>query len=119
MIWRDETPYTYEEEAQNERYLAAAHGMQTGVMYKQTYDLKDSMQEGLSQSEGYEREMKHIRVGTNNALVEHGALISLLVEKGLLTRLEYLKRLADFMENERDLYAKMLSDLIGKDITLG
>jgi len=47
---------------------------------------------------------KHLRVGVNSAMVEHTALVKLLVEKGILTEEEYITSQADAMEAEVALY---------------
>lgn len=70
-----------------ERYHAAAHGMQTGVEFS-----KDKT----------DQEPKHLRVGINCAMSDQGGLVTLLIEKGVFTRDEYEKAVADAMERERD-----------------
>ena len=47
-------------------------------------------------------------MGINAAMVEHGALIGLLLEKRLITMEEYYKALADKMEEEVQSYAERL-----------
>lgn len=84
-----------EAEKHRERYLAAAHAMQTGVAFTMHSDPKQT-------------DPKHLRVGINAAMVEHGALVGLLLEKGLLTMEEYYKALADKMEAEVQTYAERL-----------
>lgn len=88
------------------RYLAAAHGMQTGVMY----ELEKDPSSGSP---------KHLRVGINSAMVEFSALTKLLIDKGIITEAEFFKELADAMERERDAYAERLSDAYGIKVTLG
>ena len=92
-------------EAAKARYKAAAHAMQTGVAF--TMDSNPS-----------ETSPKHLRVGVNSAMVEHGALAHLLMQKGIITEVEYLESLADFMEKERDSYLKILKDRGYDNITL-
>jgi len=84
-----------EAEKHRERYLAAAHAMQTGVAFTMHSDPKQT-------------DPKHLRVGINAAMVEHGALIGLLLEKRLITMEEYYKALADKMEEEVQSYAERL-----------
>lgn len=88
------------------RYLAAAHGMQTGV----AYELEKDPSSGTP---------KHLRVGVNSAMVEHAALIHLLVDKKIIGALEYRRAIAEGMENERDVYQDRLSQQFGANITLG
>lgn len=96
-------------EDDRQRYLDAAHGMQSGVAMKMNYDQDETTP-------------KHLRVGVNSAMVEHSALAQLLVAKGVITWEEYYAALADGMEAERDLYQAWLQARIapGQDnIRLG
>jgi len=79
-----------------QRYLDAAHGMQSGVA--------TMMARGDSQTDP-----KHLRVGINAAMCDHAALVRLLIAKGLFTQAEYTKELADEMERERDRYEREIS----------
>jgi hypothetical protein len=72
---------------ESERYYRAAHAMQSGVAYEMSQGCHDT-------------EPKHLRVGINAAMVEHSALVELLIAKGILTRREYFTSVADEMENE-------------------
>ena len=89
-----------------ERYEAAAHGMQSGV----AFDLERGDQSGTP---------KHLRVGINAAMADHGALVTLLMAKGLFTEIEYLEALADAMEAERKRYQQHLGAPYGLEVTLG
>lgn len=95
-----------DEQKDYERYLAAAHAMQSGVAAKMNIDANDTTP-------------KHLRVGINSAMSDNAALVSLLIEKGLISSEEYTKAIADQMEKERDSYARMLSEHYGKEIKLG
>jgi hypothetical protein len=75
-----------------DRYSAAAHAMQSGVAAEM----------------GKPCEPKHLRVGVNSALVSNGAVVSLLIEKGVFTHDEYQAALADFMEREQAAYEQRL-----------
>lgn len=84
-------------ESEERRYLDACHAMQTGVMYEmETAALRGARHESS--------EPKHLRAGINSAMVSHGALVKLLVEKGILTWDEYVTSQADAMEAEVVLY---------------
>lgn len=86
-----------------ERYRAAVHGMQSGVAALNSDECSP----------------KHLRVGVNAAMVEHGALVELLIQKGLITRLEFMRSLVKFMEAEKADYEKKLSQKFGADVRLG
>lgn len=103
---KKESPLTDEELADLERYEKAAHGMQSGVALKMQID-------------GTETTPKHLRVGVNSAMVDTGALIGLLIEKGVFTRAEWFKAMADAHEREKASYEKWLSEHYGKKVTLG
>ena len=82
------------------RYLAAAHGMQTGVAYEQEHDSSDGSP-------------KQLRVGVNSAMCDHAALVRLLVDAGVITREQYIKAIADEMERERDRYEERINNRYG------
>lgn len=91
-----------------ERYNALSHAMQSGVAFKMNYS--DS-----------ETSPKHLRVGVNSSLISNGALVHLLVKKGLITELEYYEELVAMMEDEVKSYEAWLFKNSGgrTKITLG
>ena len=98
-----QTEWTEDEKAAWQRYLEASHGMMAGVEFKR--DKNDQTP-------------KHLRVGVNTALVTQAALVELLIDKGLFTRLEYFTKLAECMERERDSYAEEIQAETGAKVTL-
>lgn len=62
---------------------------------------------------------KHLRVGVNTALADAGALVKLLIDKGLFTEDEYFDALVESMQREVDAYEARLSARMGCKITLG
>lgn len=89
-------PLTKEEEKHARRLLDAQHAMQSGVLFVLTNQDFDLL--------AHESSPKHLRVGVNTAMSEVGALARLLMEKGVFTREEYFKALADAMEEEQKTY---------------
>jgi hypothetical protein len=90
-----------------ERYVKACHAMQSGVaMEMETGGMRGT-------------EAKHLRVGVNSAMVEHAALVKLLMRRGMITEAEYWKALADQMEEEARSYEKWISERLGTNIRLG
>lgn len=87
------------------RYEAAMHAMQTGVAMKMDLD-------------NAETRPKHLRVGVNAAMLEHGALSKLLLIKGLVTVEEYRAALVETAEAEAERYVKWLSNLLQRHVTL-
>ncbi len=47
---------------------------------------------------------KQLRTGVNSAMVEHGALVKLLVDKGLFTQKEFITALRDMALLEKKSY---------------
>jgi hypothetical protein len=90
-------------------YQADSHGMQSGVA-------TEIAQLGLKEAAA---DPKYLRTGVNAAMVDVSALAQLLIEKGLITEVEYLEALAKGMRAERQNYEKRLSDKLGVRITLG
>ena len=92
--------------AWHNRYLAAAHAMQSGVAMKMNYEPSETTP-------------KHLRVGVNSAMADHSALARLLIAKGLFTEDEYLQALTLGMEQEKKLYEEEATRHYGRPITLG
>lgn len=84
-----------------QRYEAALHAMQTGVAYY------------MERSD--ECSPKHLRVGVNSALTSVGALAHLLLNKGVITELEYFTCLADLVEQDVEDYRRLLAEALGVD----
>lgn len=90
------------------RWAAAAHAMQSGVATEMGLPGRQTA-----------TEPKFLRVGINTALSDHGGLVKLLIDKGVITEAEYFKAIADQMEFEKASYEKRLSEHFGRPITLG
>lgn len=93
-------------ESLNQRYMAAAHAMQSGVAMWMNYDPDETRP-------------KDLRTGVNSAMVEHGALVKLLVEKGIITNEEFFTSLVEMMELEVKGYEERISAHVGTKVTLG
>ena len=89
------------------RHAKAAHAMQSGV----AYEMNDPERRSAT-------DPKHLRVGINAAMSDQGGLVTLLIEKGLFTREEYVKAIADAMEHEAAAYQARISQKLGKDVKL-
>lgn len=88
-----------------DRYHAAAHAMQSGVVSLLT------IQPELT-------EAKHVRVGINSAHVSIAALTRLLIEKGVFTDDEMHAALASEMDREVERLEGVLSNHFGTKVTL-
>lgn len=87
------------------RIHAAQHAMQSGVAMKMNIDPGETAP-------------KHLRVGVNAAMVGNGALVGLLIDKGLITEEEYFGKLAEGMETEKQRYEQVLTEYMEKPVTL-
>jgi hypothetical protein len=92
--------------ALRERYLAAKHAMQTGVAF--TMDLDPT-----------QTSPKHLRVGVNSALADLGSLGQLLINKGLVSKLELWTALVEGAEREKAAYEAEIAVRRGVHVTLG
>lgn len=95
------------------RYSAAAHAIQAGVQMEMNDDPPSRSGSPVSP--------KMLRTGVNLAMVEHGALVRLLIEKGIITDLEYMEALVAGVEAEQKMYEERLTVRFGgkTKITLG
>lgn len=92
-------------EEKQAKYQALCHAMQTGV----ACELEKNNSSGTP---------KHLRVGVNVAMSDHGALVKLLIAKGIFTEDEYFGALIEMMQREVDSYQERLSKIYGANITL-
>lgn len=69
------------------RYLELGHAIQSGIAF-------------LMNKRATLTDPKHLRVGLNLRAVDHGALVALLIEKGIFTEEEYSAKLVEWAERE-------------------
>lgn len=84
------------------RYAVAAHAVQAGV----AMELADDERTGNTNPS---TSPKQLRTGINMALVSHGALVRMLITKGLFTEEEYFEELVRGVEDEQRTYEERLS----------
>jgi hypothetical protein len=89
-----------------QRYLDAAHAMQSGVAYE--------LAKGSDAASP-----KHLRVGINSAHVSNDAITQLLLAKGLIAPEELEIALADAMEREVRRYEALIEAVYGAKVELG
>lgn len=95
------------DEENRNRYMRAAHAMQSGVAIEMNVPHRKKA-----------TEPKHLRVGINSAMSDHGGLVQLLIAKGVFTESEYLAAIADAMEREAAEYQSSISALYGREVKL-
>lgn len=61
---------------------------------------------------------KHNRVGIDNALIGHGGLVALLIEKGVIKAKEYYEVNIEFLERDVERYKDKLKEKFGMDFEL-
>lgn len=85
--------------------LALQHAVQTGVAYEHQAGSDDGSP-------------KHLRVGVNSALIQVSAMCRLLIDKGVITELEYWKFQRQVWIEEKERYTERLSARYNIDIKL-
>ena len=85
-------------EAAELSYAADMHPMQSGVAWMMNYDSSQT-------------DPKHLRVGVNSALIDSAALAWVLIQKGVISEVEYKETLAKFAAQEKQSYIDMLQKM--------
>jgi len=87
---------TQHNDQEQRRYMAAAHAVQSGV----AMELNDNPPSNSASPAS----PKMLRVGINMAMIEHGALVRMLIAKGIFTEAEYFAELTSGVEDEQRQY---------------
>lgn len=90
------------------------HKIQTGIKFLHEKEVRDGVPE--------DRQFcgpKHNRVGIDNALIEHGALVALLIEKGIIKYKDYMDTYIEFLERDLERYQKRVHDAYGPNVSIG
>ena len=95
-------------EDNKKRYSDAAHAMQSGVKMMMNYEHPEAQtpDNALDPSTS----PKHLRVGINSTMVDHAALMHILLNKKIITLDDYFASLADEMEEEVERYEKAIEE---------
>ncbi len=88
-----------------EEMQALQHAMQSGIKMLMEYEIIST-------------DPKHLRTGVNSALVFNATVVNLLVEKGIITREEYIEATVKDLRAEVKMYEKEISEHLGYNITL-
>jgi hypothetical protein len=100
----------------HDRYLAAAHAVQTAVATTIGLDTQFAPTGVVPDTSC--ASPKHLRTGLDLRAVDHGALARLLIAKGVFTEEEYVAALAEGAEQEARTWSERLSKRLGKPVTL-
>jgi hypothetical protein len=71
-----------------------------------------------AEAEHGETTPKHLRTGVNAAQIGYSAVALLLIEKGVITELEFFSKLADLAEDEKHTYEQRLSEYYENPVKL-
>lgn len=96
-------------------YFALAHAVQTGV--KSTME-HDRAHHPARDQDRDEYGAKHLRTGVNMAICEHSALVRIMLDKGLITQIEYYTELNKVLREEVANYEQNLSERFGGKVKL-
>lgn len=95
-------------------YLDLLHAVQSGCAYGVA-----GMHGDPIQTPGHEWAVqKHLRVGVNSALISQGALVKLLVDKGVITELEYWESVVAEFRAAVEGYEAEFSEKFGAKVRL-
>lgn len=83
----------------NDRYMAAAHAIQSAIAYLRSRDIAGGLPE-----ERRSTGPKHLRVGVDMMKAEQAALAKLLIDRGVFTLPEYEEAITVALEVEADRY---------------
>lgn len=92
------------------------------ALLRQIHELSHAVQSGVAVTMELEPKgdttPKHLRTGINCAMVNHAALVALLIDEGLINREDYFESLVKYTEREVKLYEESLSQKLKKVIKL-
>ncbi len=87
-----------------EQYRVLMHAVQTGVGYTLGFDSREGTP-------------KNLRVGVNSALINQCAIVKLLINRGIITELEYWEAVVEQTKLEVASYEEKLGAVMG-NVTL-
>lgn len=88
------------------KYMSLAHAVQSGIA--------SCIAVGWTGTQP-----KHLRVGIDTQKSDSGALVKLLLDKGIITEEEYGNAILQGLEREIESYQRLFKELTGKDATFG
>lgn len=101
----------------HDRYTAAAHAIQSATKLQHALDAQQGGEPAPVLPDTSSGSPKHLRVGLDLRAADHGALVRLLIEKGVFTEAEYLAAIADGAEREAHEAATRASQRLGRPVT--
>ena len=86
------------------RYQHLLHALQSGVKAQQEFDRATNPDPDTHETGG-----KHLRTGLNASKVEHGALVALLIKRGVISEDDYWDAMLELLEREVQGYEEKLT----------
>jgi len=93
-------------------YQFLLHALQSGVLAE--IELNDPAAAHNTLAHG----PKHLRVGVNSAIVQSSGLANLLIQKGVITEVEFWRSQVAGFREEVQRYEQKLSELLGAPVKL-
>lgn len=90
-------------------------------LQQQYRDNLRAMQSGVAMDQAKGSECgtpKHLRVGVNSTMVDHAALVQLLIKKGIISEEEFWESMVDASKAEKERYEELMSARFGTSIKL-
>lgn len=92
---------------------ALQHAMQTGVLVTLQRQMTNYISDFADVNAELIREMKHLRVGINSALIETGALTKCLVDAGVITLADFMDARIELLQRDVESYEQKLGVKLG------
>lgn len=96
-------------------YADLGHAIQTGIAWIIALDNPDVFD--INKDPNL-RAHKHLRTGIDTTKSDHGALVKLLIDEGVIDEDKYFEYIIQFLIQEKESYEKELSKKLGKEVTL-
>ncbi len=104
---------SFDFQMKDQRIKELAHQHQTAVKLLRDFELNQGKPEDRLSTGP-----KHLRVGLDSSLVSNGALLALLIEKGIIKYQDYMDALVEFWEREIAADKERLKEYFGRDVEL-
>lgn len=86
----------------DDKYMAAGHRVQSAVL---------ALMQIIPKSSG--TDPKHLRTGIDMSKADMAGLVTLLIDKGVFTKAEYIEAITKSAEEEANRYEKILQSVLG------
>lgn len=99
--------------------IRLGHALQSGIAFEQAeLGMEGLPPDWFRANPDLAKALKHIRVGVCKAMVEHSALVHLLIDKGVISKTEYFDAHTRGLAEEVASFERKLSDHLKASIKL-